>query len=262
MDRQDKIAIIGGTGVYDPQILEDLREVAADTPYGRIQALEGSFAKRDVVFMNRHGAGHSVPPHKVNYRAIIWGLRALGVKRIIATTAVGSVNPAMQPGHFVFPDQFIEFTKSRVSTFFDGGEAGVVHTDMTEPYCPSLRRTLSAAAESLELTYHNGGTYVACEGPRFETPAEIRMYARLGGDLVGMTSFPEVALAHELGLCYATVSMVTNMAAGISKTKLTHEEVLTTMAENSRHFKELLLTAVPRLDEDHDCACAAVATPL
>lgn len=259
----DKMAIIGGTGVYDPQILDQVRDVQVRTPYGEVAAVEGTYGGRDVVFMNRHGNGHKVPPHQINYRALVWSLKELGVRCVLATTAVGSLNAEMKPGQIVFPDQFLEFTKARISTFFDGGEMGVVHTDMTEPYCPALRRQLSKAAESLGFSYHNGGTYVATEGPRFETPAEIRMYGKLGGDLVGMTSFPEVALARELGLCYATVSMVTNFAAGIQSTPLTHEEVLETMAAHSTNLKSLLLAAVPHLDEDRDCYCRqAVQEPV
>lgn len=259
----DKIAIIGGTGVYDPKILDATEALAVTTPYGEVAAVAGQYEGRAVVFLNRHGASHAVPPHRVNYRAIVWSLRELGVERVLATAAVGSLNQQMAPGHFVLPDQFLEFTKARLTTFFDGGERGVVHTDMTEPYCPTLRRLLAKTAVDLGLTCHNGATYVTTEGPRFETPAEIRMFQQWGGDLVGMTSFPEVALARELGLCYATVAMVTNFAAGISATPLTHEEVLTTMAAHSANLKKLLLAVLPRLEDDKTCQCrAAVQEPV
>lgn len=253
-----KIAIIGGTGVYDPSLLDHITEVKRETPYGRISAVEGEYHGKTVLFMNRHGAGHSIPPHKINYRANIWGLKELGAERILATAAVGSLNRDMAPGNFVFPDQYLEFVKDRPATFFDGGEMGVVHTDMTEPYCPHIRDAFMKAANAISHTAHNGGTYVCTEGPRFETPAEIKMFARLGGDLVGMTAYPEVALARELGLCYGTVAMVTNYAAGISENHLTHEEVLDMMAQLSADIKDLLLHTIDALDDVRSCACGVV----
>lgn len=254
-----KIAIIGGTGVYDPSILNDIKEVTQETPYGTITAVEGEYHGKTVLFMNRHGAGHSIPPHMINYRANIWGLKELGVDRILATAAVGSLNQEMAPGNFVFPDQYLEFTKNRQCTFFDGGELGVVHTDMTEPYCPHIRTAYMKAAKAISHTAHNGGTYVCTEGPRFETPAEIKMYHRLGGDLVGMTAYPEVALARELGLCYGAVSMVTNYAAGISEHPLSHEEVLEMMAQLSADIKELLLNTIDALPAERECGCGGTA---
>lgn len=250
-----KIAIIGGTGVYDPSILGDVREVSAETPYGTVTAVEGSYHGKTVLFMNRHGAGHSIPPHRINYRANIWGLKELGVDCILATAAVGSLNLDYVPGSFVFPDQYLEFTKSRQCTFFDGGEAGVVHTDMTEPYCPEIRKAFAEAAEALSSKAFSGGTYVCTEGPRFETPAEIKMYSLYGGDLVGMTAYPEVALAREIGICYGTVAMVTNYAAGISTSALTHQEVLDEMARMSEDIKKFLLKTIDLLPEQRDCTC-------
>jgi 5'-methylthioadenosine phosphorylase len=254
-----KIAIIGGTGVYDPSILDNIKEVEQSTPYGKIKAIEGTYHDKAVLFMNRHGEGHSIPPHMINYRANIWGLKELDADCILATAAVGSLNRDMAPGNFVFPDQYIEFTKDRHCTFFDGGEMGVVHTDMTEPYCPHIRDAFIKASKKISHTAHDGGTYVCTEGPRFETPAEIKMYHMLGGDLVGMTAYPEVALAKELGLCYGAVAMVTNFAAGISDDFLSHQEVLNMMAQLSRKIKELLLTVVDILPEDENCHCRNTA---
>lgn len=254
-----KIAIIGGTGVYDPSILQSIVDVEQDTPYGKVTAVEGEYHGKTVLFMNRHGAGHSIPPHKINYRANIWGLKEMGVDRILATAAVGSLNRDMAPGNFVFPDQYLEFVKDRPATFFDGGEKGVVHTDMTEPYCPHIRAAFMDAANAISHTAHNGGTYVCTEGPRFETPAEIKMFARLGGDLVGMTAYPEVALARELGICYGTVAMVTNYAAGISENHLTHEEVLDMMAQLSADIKKLLLHTIDTLADVRSCGCCDTA---
>lgn len=254
-----KIAIIGGTGVYNPAMLTENREVKVETPYGMITPVVGVFAGREVVFLPRHGADHSVPPHRINYLANIWGLRRLGVKRIMATTAVGSLNPQMAPGEVVVIDQFIDFTKTRPHTFFEGGEYGVVHTDYTEPYCPELRKVLLTAAGALQIKAHEHGVYVCTEGPRFETPAEIRMFAQLGGDLVGMTNVPEVVLAREAGLCYATVSIVTNFAAGIATGLLTHAEVVAIMDNNSESLRKLLIRALEIMPKARGCSCLEAA---
>lgn len=260
-----KYAIIGGTGVYDPQLLEDLQEKTVETPYGEITVQTGRYQGHEIAFMPRHGKGHSVPPHKINYRANIWGLKALGVQRILATAAVGSLNPDMEPGHFVFVDQFLDFTKGRVGTFFDGDPYGVVHIDMTEPYCPRIRDVLVRVAQKLDLTAHSQGVYVCVEGPRFETPAEIRAYRMLGADVAGMTNVPEVVLAREAGMCYAAMAMVTNMAAGISKTPLTHEEVLEVMAANTAHVRQLAMETIVALERGESqvsCRCSEVPSPL
>lgn len=252
-----RLAIIGGTGVYDPRILENIREEIITTPYGDAKVRIGTYQGEEVAFLARHGTNHSVPPHLINYRANIYALKMLGVERVIATTAVGSVNRNMKPGDFVIIDQFLDFTKHREHTFFEGGEAGVVHTDVTEPYCPECRQVLLAAATEVGINAHQTGTYVCTEGPRFETPAEIRMFATLGGDLVGMTNVPEVVLAREIGLCYATVSMVTNFAAGISPTNLTHDEVLEVMAANSENLKRLVMATLTRIPAERHCTCAS-----
>ncbi|NLY55762.1 MAG: S-methyl-5'-thioadenosine phosphorylase [Firmicutes bacterium] len=250
-----RIAIIGGTGVYDPAILTDVQEAELVTPYGTINYLQGRYEDKEVFFLARHGSGHSVPPHRINYRANIWGLKMLGVTEVIATAAVGSLNQEMPPGEMVLLDQFIDFTKDRVDTFYDGGPAGVVHVDYTEPYCPRVRAVLLAAAKEAGITLIPRGTYVCTEGPRYETPAEIKAYAVLGGDLVGMTNVPEVVLAREAGLCYATVAMVTNWAAGISPHPLTHREVVEIMDRNTEKLRRLLMRAISGLSEDPDCAC-------
>lgn len=252
-----KIAIIGGTGVYDPKMLADIDDGSLATPYGTITYKTGNYLGQEVLFIPRHGTGHTIPPHLINYRANIWGLKKLGIDTIIATTAVGSLNLSMKPGEFVLIDQFLDYTKSRCHTFYEGGERGVVHVDVTEPYCPSLRGVLARAADQCGITAHAGGVYVCTEGPRFETPAEIRAYAQLGGDLVGMTNVPEVVLAREAEMCYATISMVTNFAAGISPTPLTHAEVLETMAANADNLKQLVMKAIALMDSKADCTCSS-----
>jgi len=250
-----KIAIIGGTGIYDPKILEDIREASLDTPYGLINFKAGYYQGQEVIFIPRHGSGHTIPPHLINYRANIWGLKKLGTETLIATTAVGSLNLNMKPGDFVLVDQFLDFTKNRVNTFYEGGSRGVVHIDVTDPYCPALRAVLAKAATAAGIQIHDGGVYVCTEGPRFETPAEIKAFTKLGGDLVGMTNVPEVVLAREAEMCYATVSMVTNFAAGISPIPLTHTEVLETMAANTENLKKLVMGAIEKLSAKADCLC-------
>ncbi|WP_449240525.1 S-methyl-5'-thioadenosine phosphorylase [Desulfoscipio gibsoniae] len=247
-----RIAIIGGTGVYDPNILKDITEEKVDTPFGGTKVKVGSYQGKRVAFMARHGEDHSVAPHRINYRANIAGLRMLGVKNIFATAAVGSLNPDMKPKEFVFIDQFLDFTKSRPQTF---AEQGVIHLDMTDPYCPRLRQVLCNAAQKQGLPYHKKGTYVCMEGPRFETPAEIRMLKQLGGDVVGMTSVPEVVLAREAEICYATIVMVTNFAAGISPDCLSHQEVVDVMNENVNNLRGLVMEAIAGVDEQADCLC-------
>jgi 5'-methylthioadenosine phosphorylase len=232
--------------------LEASAEVEVETPYGKVGATTGRLDGRKVVFLARHGRHHSVPPHRVNYRANIWALKELGVERVLTTAAVGSLNSDFRPGEFVLPNQFLDFTKARPATFY---ENEVVHTDFTQPYCPVLRYALEGAAGELGLTVHNGGCYVGTEGPRFETPAEIAAYRRLGGDLVGMTGLPEVVLARELGLCYATVAIVTNFAAGISGTMLSHQEVLDLMATRLGKVLEMLLKTIRTLPREKHCRC-------
>lgn len=257
-----ELAIIGGTGVYDPSLLTNLQEVKVETRFGTVCLQCGEYADRTVAFLARHGANHSVPPHLINYRANILALKQLEVEQVIATAAVGSLNPEMRPGELVLVDQFLDFTRNRVSTFHEGGEEGVVHLDVTEPYCPRLRSWLLAAAKAEGVSAHNRGTYVCTEGPRFETPAEIGMFRLLGGDVVGMTSVPEVVLAREAGLCYATVAMVTNFAAGISRTPLTHAEVLEQMARNSENIKRVIMRALRTISGERDCRCANVEAPI
>ncbi len=257
-----RLAIIGGTGVYDPKMLDAMQTMEVETRYGRALLTRGEYQGHKVVFLARHGTEHGTPPHKVNYRANIAALVKLGVTRVVATAAVGSLNAKMPPGTMVLLSQFLDFTKAREATFFSGGEAGVIHTDFTEPYCSDLNRTLVEAAKNTRLEILTGATYVTAEGPRFETPAEIRMYKLLGGDLVGMTNVPEVVLAREAGLCYSTVALSTNFAAGISPALLTHHEVLAVMAENVEKVRRLLMETIPSLREERDCQCRELGSSI
>lgn len=250
-----KIAVIGGTGFYDPGILDNAMNKVVNTIYGNAKIKIGYCQGKPVAFMNRHGGGHSIPPHLVNYRANIAALRKIGVRNIIAIAAVGSMNPAMQPGHHVFVDQFLDFTGSRQHTFFNRCTESGIHLDMTNPYCPELREILFQASHSLGITSHQTGTYVCCEGPRFETTAEIKMYRMLGGDLVGMTGVPEVTLAREAKICYATIAIVTNYAAGISLSRLTQRECVEVMTQSEENIRKLLIKTISWINYNRSCSC-------
>jgi len=253
-----KIGIIGGTGVYNPKLLDNVRETIKVTPYGEVKALIGSYKGEEIVFIPRHGAEHSIPPHLINYRANIMALKQLGVKTIIATAAVGSLHFDRKPGEYVLADQFIDFTKMRKNSFFEGGEEGVIHCDMTVPYCPEIRAAIKKAGDERGLKIHNGGTYVCTEGPRFETAAEIEMFKLLGGQVIGMTSVPEVCLAREMGICYANISIITNHAAGISPHILNHTEVVEVMRNSIHDVRYLIMESIKYLSDTRTCDCVEI----
>ncbi|NLI91401.1 MAG: S-methyl-5'-thioadenosine phosphorylase [Peptococcaceae bacterium] len=252
-------ALIGGTGVENLS-LADKTEITVDTPYGSVPLQTGKIGNVEMAFLRRHGSGHTVPPHRINYRGNIWALRELGVRKILATGAVGSISPEFRTGDIVLVDQFLDFTKNRPQTFFEGGEQGVLHVDVSDPYCPELRKNIISGAQTIGLDVKEGGVYVCTEGPRFETPAEIKMYNILGGHLVGMTGVPEVVLARELGLCYATMALVTNEAAGISKQPLTHSEVIATMNMLGATVAKLIESTCRFLKKEQSCYCLTGCT--
>jgi len=211
-----RVGIIGGTGVYqmqngqfDPQVIT--------TPYGKAQVYVGQGEWQDLVFLTRHGPEHHIPPHKVNYRANIKALQQLGVERVVAAFAVGSLHAGIPPRSVVLLDQFVDFTQGREGTFFEGGRSGLAHVEVTEPFCAGLRQQILALAPQHNLEIRPQGTYVCTNGPRFETAAEVRMQAQLGGDVVGMTCVPEAPLARELGIHYAGVGLSINWAAGVTE---------------------------------------------
>ncbi|NLY76813.1 MAG: S-methyl-5'-thioinosine phosphorylase [Tissierellia bacterium] len=208
-------AIIGGTGVYDAG--KGAYSKVIETEYGKVEVDVLKLNGEEIVFLARHGKGHSLPPHRINYRANMMALKKLGVKCIYATAAVGSCNEYYAPGDIVVIRDFIDFTKSRPVTFFEGEDGTVVHVDMKDPYCRNLRKRFYEASSSQLLHIIGDAVYACTEGPRFETAAEIKMYRMLGADVVGMTSVPEVVLAKELGMCYATVGIITNWCTGFEK---------------------------------------------
>lgn len=252
-----RVGLIGGSGVEDLYDAQRPQEQVVATQYGeaRVYVLKAD-DEREVAFLPRHGSGHSIPPHRVNYRANIRALAALGCTCVLATNAVGSMNEQMQPGDLVVCDQFLDFTKRRPLTFFDGDDGVVRHVDVTEPYCPRLREALrEGCVAALGEELHPAGVYVCAEGPRFETAAEIAMFRQLGGDVVGMTGVPEVVLAREAGLCYATVCVVSNWAAGITGDRVSHEEVVEIMARREDDLRCMLRETIGRVEDDPECAC-------
>lgn len=210
------LAIVGGSGLTQLSNLDVTRRLAVRTPYGEPSgALTfGRIAGADVVFLARHGYGHTIPPHEVNYRANIWALREQQVEGVVSVASVGGIRADMRPGALAVPHQIIDYTWGRKNTFFEGGEEAVTHIDFTEPYSAALRRRIIDAARACGEAVAEDGIYAACQGPRLETAAEVDRLERDGADLVGMTGMPEAALARELGLDYATIAVVANFAAG------------------------------------------------
>lgn len=241
------IGIIGGTGIYKTPPNVKVEKKIIKTPYGdsppiSIFRLHG----KKVAFIPRHAEGHDNPPHRINYRANIWALKRLGVSRIIATNTAGSLYKSIKPGTIVTPEDFLDFTKMRIGTFYDDR---TVHVDVTKPYCPRLRSILLSTGK-----VEDGGVYVCTEGPRFETPAEIRMFKTLGGTVVGMTGLPEAVLARELEMCYASLCLVSNYASSISEDKLTIEEVFRVLEERRPVIMEIISRSVEMIEES-PCEC-------
>ena len=242
------IGIIGGSGVYEiTQEADKCENKIVETPYGDVEVSLLEIFSKNVAFIPRHASGHSIPPHKINFRANIDALKRVGVTKIIATNSVGSMNTEMPPGSFVIPDDFLDFSQDRIKTFY---EDKVVHVDVTEAYCPQLRDVLDKSGDVIL-----GGTYVCTEGPRFETPAEIKMFKMLGGDLVGMTGVPEVVLAREKEICYNSICIVSNYASGISENQLTIDEVFDMVKENEENLLELIYNFIKNVDDSKDCTC-------
>jgi len=243
------IGIIGGTGLDQLQGLELIREHTVDTPFGAPSrpVQEGRLGGQTLYFLHRHGSPGAIPPHRINYRANISALHALGVRRLVAVNAVGGVSPDMQPGRLVIPDQLIDYTWGREHSFDDGSSGRLQHIDFTEPYDRPLRLALVEAAEAAGITHEPFGVHGVTQGPRLETAAEVRRLAGDGCDIVGMTGMPEAALARELGIAYASVCMVVNPAAGLGDLPLTLDmmrHILEREAGVVRTLLETLLAAL------------------
>ena len=225
------LGIIGGTGLTQLEGLTITRSEAVKTPYGKPSAplVHGRINAVDVVFLARHGQEHSIPPHRVNYRANLFALREAGVEDIIAVAAVGGIRDDMAPGVIAMPEQIVDYTWGRKHTYFEDDLDPVTHIDFTAPYCETLRRRLLTAAQACHITVIDGGVYGATQGPRLETAAEIDRMQRDGCTLVGMTGMPEAALARELGLCYASCAVVANRAAGRGDGEISMEDIESTL---------------------------------
>jgi len=253
ISRETEIAIIGGTGLES--LLDSAEHVHMGTPYGFPPVISaGEVEGRNVAFLPRHGHEHSVPPHKVNYRANIYALYEMGVNRIVATNAVGAINPDFKPTDIVIPHDLIDFTKQRPPTFYE--KTPVTHIDFSQPYCPEVRKVMIERTKEIVHPVWDQAVYVCTEGPRFETPAEIRMFRALGCDIVGMTSVPEAVLARELGICYAALCFVSNMAAGI-KGRLTSKEVIETSRLVMPKIQQILIETIRYLPKKRHCQCAS-----
>ena len=239
MNETAEIGIFGGTGIYDSGLLKDSKEITIDTPYGKTSdsITVGEFHGRNVAFMPRHGKKHTIPPHLINFRANIWAFKELGVKRIIAPSAVGSLKEEFEPGHFALPSQFIDFTKSRKGTFSENGK--VIHISVADPFCPELQNVILNVTKKQEILIHDNCTYVCIEGPRFSTKAESRFFRTTGADIIGMTLVPECQLAREAQICYVSLSTVTDYDVWAEK-PVTAKDVMETIAKNVEMTKKLL----------------------
>jgi len=223
----EAIGIIGGSGLARLEALEVTHREVINTPYGDASAplLFGRLHDLDVVFVPRHGSNHTIPPHRVNYRANLWALQETGVSEVLGMAAVGGIGAEMGPGVLCIADQLIDYTYGRQHTYFEDDLTSVTHVDFTEPYCQGLREKLRQAAAEAEIEVLDRGTYAATQGPRLESAMEIRRLAQDGCDIVGMTGMPEAGLARELGLCYANFSLVVNWGAGLGEGPITMQEI-------------------------------------
>jgi len=237
-----KLAIIGGSGITRLDGLEILRSEVVHTPFGQPSAplTHGIFHGHELVFLPRHGATHTIPPHRVNYRANLWALRQVGIRKVVGVAAVGSINTAMAPGSIVIPDQIIDYTYGRDHTYFDDTLTQVTHIDFSSPYCEVLRQELLASASTANIKAGAGGTYGATQGPRLETSMEINRLENDGCDLVGMTGMPEASLARELEMCYACCAVVANWAAGRNEGPITMQEIEEHLTEGMKKVYKIL----------------------
>lgn len=244
-----EVAIIGGTGLRSLKNLEIERRQVMHTPYGEPSGpfTHGELCGKRVVFLARHGTGHTIPPHKVNYRANLWALQEIGVEQVIAVAAVGGICAEMAPARLAVPDQIVDYTHSRKHTYFEGDLSQVTHIEFTEPYCQALRQKIIGAAGSAGIDVMDKGTYGATQGPRLETAMEINKLERDGCDMVGMTGMPEAALARELGLCYATIAVTANRAAGRGAGVISMDAIDQNLKQGMTSVRAVLERVIPQV---------------
>ena len=250
------LGVIGGSGLYEIAGLEGARRVELDTPFGAPSDgyVFGRLAGHDIAFLPRHGVGHHLLPSEINFRANIYGMKSMGADAILSISAVGSLREQIVPGQVVVPDQFIDRTRGRISTFF--GEGIVAHVGFADPFCPILSRLLADSAREAGATVHQGGTYVCMEGPQFSTRAESELYRGWGGDVIGMTNLQEAKLAREAEICFATLAMVTDYDCWRSSGEsVVIEEVLKVLAANSDMAKRTVTITAERITDERACGC-------
>ena len=255
MEKDVEIGIFGGTGIYDSGLLENPQEVDIDTPYGKPSDIitVGVFKGRKIAFLPRHGKKHTIPPHMINFKANIWAFKELGITRIIAPSAVGSLKEELEPGHVVLPSQFLDFTKSRDGSFSEDGR--VIHISVADPFCPELQSSILKVTDEENIGIHKDCTYVCIEGPRFSTRAESKFYRSTGSDIIGMTLVPECQLAREAQMCYASISTVTDYDVWADK-PVTAKEVLETLGKNVETTKKILTKLIEIIPKTRTCSCA------
>lgn len=252
-----EIAVIGGSGFYS--LLKNPQQIAIKTPYGSLsdKISIGKIHGKSVAFLVRHGFKHHLPPHKINYRANIWALKSIGVKKIIAPCACGSLQAHIKPGEFVICDQFVDRTKNRSDTFFEGPH--VAHVSSAHPYCPSLRKSISAACKKTHVKAHQTGTVVVIEGPRYSTKSESRWFSSQGWEVINMTQYPECILSRELEMCYAAIALITDYDAGLEDNPhikpVDTAEVIRVFKENNERVKKVIIETIKNLDPMAPCSC-------
>jgi 5'-methylthioadenosine phosphorylase len=246
------IGIIGGTGIYDPGMFKNVRNIRINIPHGEPSDnyYLGEFQGKDVAFLPRHGKEHKIPPHDINFRANISGFEKLGVTRILASCATGSLKQEYKPGDIVIIDQFIDWKKTR-TTFYDTGD--VTHTSLADPFCPELRKVLIESCEKLGIKHHTKGTYLCIEGPRFSTRAESRMFRNFA-ELIGMTGVPEAILAREKEICFAIIATITDYDVWAER-PVNVEEIIRVMRESQDKVKQILKETIKNIPEDRNCFC-------
>jgi 5'-methylthioadenosine phosphorylase len=251
-----RFGVVGGSGFYS--FLDDIEELEIETPYGKPSGpvAVGSVGDRRVAFIPRHGVRHQFPPHMVPYRANLWAMKDLGVERVIGPCAAGSLQPDVKPGQFVVCDQLVDRTSGRPSTFYDGPET--THISFADPYCPTMRQVATAQARILDIDAHDRGTVVVVQGPRFSTRAESHFYSLAGWEVINMTQAPEAALARELEMCYANISLITDYDVGVAGEieAVSHEEVIRVFQANNERLRGLLFRLIQELPLERDCPCA------
>ena len=254
-----EIGVFGGSGFTS--LLDGAEEYLVDTPYGAPSSpvTVGEIGGRTVAFLPRHGMEHELPPHMIDYRANVWAMKELGVKRIIGPNACGSLQPNVKPGDFVICDQFVDRTWGRKDTFYDGPVT--THVSSADPYCPTMRAVAVTHARELGIPVHDGGTVVVIQGPRFSTRSESRWFASQGWEVINMTQYPECYLARELEICYCNISLITDHDVGAEGVEpVSNEEVVRVFAENNEKLRSLLYAMIPALPAERACVCATALT--